>query len=121
MGAVHGHAVYPAIKYEVTFWVLTNQETFHRGSLLEGRLGILLHHKLVNIVDIPTYLKLPLGCPYVSPEIFTPRARIRTTNIAQLCLQSLFLQIGYGRGEFGVQIRGTAPKRESDHATDFSM
>jgi hypothetical protein len=30
-------------------------------------------------------------------------------------------QIGYGRSEFAVQVHGIALKRESDHATCFSM
>jgi hypothetical protein len=33
----------------------------------------------------------------------------------------LFPQIGYGRSEFAVQVRGIAPNKESDHATNFSM
>lgn len=32
-----------------------------------------------------------------------------------------FPQIGYGRKEFAVHVHGIAPKRESDHATYFSM
>ena len=68
MSTVHGLAIYPAVKYEVTLRVLTNYEAFHRGSLLEGRLGIRLHRHLVNIVDILTYLGPLLGCPWVPRE-----------------------------------------------------
>ena len=32
-----------------------------------------------------------------------------------------FPEIGYGRSEFAVRVYGIAPKRESDHATCFSM
>ena len=32
-----------------------------------------------------------------------------------------FPQIGYGRSEFAVQVHGIALKRESDHATYFSV